>query len=174
MCRRIRRSVHWIVGVRKHERHASLRLLIHLPLNRPRSPEIIDSPRIALSLRDGLKSHHDFLLFARRNRKDSRTQETIPHPFEQRRIALPADDLLIDLPRTVGAHCLAGDHLAIDREFQILERRALRQRKHEIRFAYPASAIDEHLGDLVAKHVIHKIDAHVTALSYYTSDAADE
>ena len=114
-----------------------------------------------------MKAHHYFLLFARRDWKDSRAQKAVPHPLEQGRITLPADNLFIDLSCTIGAHCLAGYHLAVDRELQILECGALGQRKHEIRFTHSAASIDERLRDFIAQHAVGKVDAHVAALSYY-------
>src|SRR5207237_5246184 len=113
-----------------------------------------------------LKADDDFRFFARSNWEDSRAEQAIPHPLEQRWIALAPYDLLIDLTRPVSAHGLAREQLAIDRELEILERGALWQREHEIRFANSASAIHERFGHFVAQHSIDEIDTYVAALTY--------
>src|SRR5439155_656406 len=53
-------------------------------------------------------------LYAGSDGENSGAQESVSHPFQQRRIALAADDVLIDLSRTIGAHRLAGDELAVN------------------------------------------------------------
>ena len=142
MRRRIGRSIHRIVRIGEHERGTTFRLLVDADLIRPQSAEIVDPQRITLARRNRLKAHHDFFLFTGCYGKDSRPQQPVSHPLQQGGIALPTNDLLIDLSRTICAHRFARDQLAVDRELEVLECGALRQRKHEVRFAYSASTID--------------------------------
>ena len=66
------------------------------------------------------------------------------------------------MPRaSTGVHRFAGDELAVDRQFEILKRRVRRERKEIIRLANPAAAIHKSLIDLVLKHVVGELDAHV-------------
>ena len=165
MSRRVSRSIHRIVRISEQERGTTFRLLVNADLIRPHPPEIIDPQRIALTRCNCLKAHHDSFLFTRRDRKNSCAQQPIPHPLEQGWITLAANDLLIDLSCPICAHCFARDQLTIDRELEILKRGALRQRKHEIRFAYSTAAIDVGLRDFITQHAIDEVDTHVAALS---------
>jgi hypothetical protein len=85
----------------------------------------------------------------------------VTHPFDERWIALAAHDLLVDLARLLGVHRLTGDHLAVDRQLEILERGALRHRKEIVRFSDGGAAIHEALVDLVPKHAVDQLDADV-------------
>ena len=53
------------------------------------------------------------------------------------------------------------DELAVDRKLQILKRGVVGQRKEIVGFAERRAAIDESLFDLVAKHAIGELHAHV-------------
>src|ERR1700694_5854766 len=157
-------SVHGLVGIHEHERRPSLELLTQLALSGPHSAEVVDSQRISFALGHSLKPHDHLFLLARRNRKDSRAEQSISHPFEKGGIALASNDLFVDLTRLVGIHCFTGDHLSIDGELEVLECGTLRQRKHEVRFTDSASTIYERLSDFVPQHAIDELDTHVAAL----------
>ena len=83
------------------------------------------------------------------------------HPFDERGIALPPDDVLVDAPRLAGVHRLARHELAVDRQFQVAERSVLRQRKHVVRLADRAAAIEEPFLHLVSEHTVSQLDAYV-------------
>src|SRR6185437_16581360 len=86
--------------------------------------EVIDAERIALARRHALEADDDPPLLARIERKDASAHEAVAHPLDERRIALGADDRLVDTARLVGVHRLAGDEAAVDRQFEILKGRA--------------------------------------------------
>ena len=112
--------------------------------------EVVDAKRVAFARRDTLEADDDSLFLAGIERKDPRAQQPVSHPFDERRIALRADDVLVDAARVAGVHRFARHELAVDREFQILKRGVGRQRKEVVRLADARAAIDEALFDLVA------------------------
>src|SRR5207302_2140856 len=132
-----------------------------------RAAEIVDAQRISLPLGDALEANDDLTLLARPQREDSRAKHAVSHPLHQRGIALASHDLFIYTARFGRVHRLAGDELSIDRELEVAERRALRQREHVVRFADHRAAIDEPLVDLVAKHAIAQLDPDVAPRAYH-------
>ena len=127
--------------------------------------EVVDAKRVAFTRRHALEAHDDALLFAGIEREDACTKQPVSHPFDERRIALRANDVLVDAARGVGVHRLAGHELAVDRELQVLKRGVVRQRKEIVGFADRAAAIDESLLDFVLEHAIGELDAHVAPCS---------
>ena len=132
-----------------------------------RPAEVIDPHGIAFPLGHHLIAHDDALLLARIDRKDPRAKQSVPHPLDERRIPLAPNDLFVDAPRVGRAHRLTGDELSVDRELEILERGALRQRKHVVRFADSSAIIDKALLDLVShdagRPIADELRAHVAA-----------
>src|SRR5205823_12565831 len=61
----------------------------------------------------------------------------------------------------------AGDELSVDRQLEILERRALRERKHIVRLADSSAVVDEALLDLVShdarRPIADELRAYVAA-----------
>ncbi len=111
--------------------------------------EVIDSQRISFAVGYSLKPHYHLFLLAWRDWKDSRAKQSISHPLEKGGITLTSDDLFVDLTGLVRIHRFAGDHLSIDGELEVLERGALRQRKHEVGFPNSVSTVCERLSDFV-------------------------
>ena len=97
--------------------------------------EVVDAQRVAFARRDALESNDDPLLLAGIERKDSRAQQPVAHPFDERGIALRAHDVLVDAARIAGVHRLAGHELAVDRQLEILKRGVAGQRKEVVRLA---------------------------------------
>src|SRR5687768_8783138 len=164
MRRRVRRSVNGVIWIRQQHRRSPFPALGSRKLRVSETAEIIHAQCVALARRDNLKAHYDFLLFARRDRKNSRAEQAVPHPLEQCGIALASHYFLIDAARTVGVHRLAGNHLAVDRELQVLERSAFWQGEHVVCFANAGTAIDKGFSYLVTQNAIDEIDADVAAL----------
>src|SRR3954470_7796019 len=157
MRRRICGAVGGFLRICQNERRSTFRALIRLPARTSITAEIIDPKRVAFPLRDCLETHHYLLLLSGRDWKNPRAEQSVSHPLQQRRISLPAYDFLVDLARSVGAHRFTGDHLAVDRELEILKSRALRQREHEVCLTDSTATVDVRLGDLVAKYPIDQL-----------------
>src|ERR1044071_3853040 len=87
----------------------------------------------------------------------------VTHPLDERGIALRSHDVLIDATRVAGIHRLPRYQLAVDRQFQILKRRAAGQRKQVVGLADHSAAIHESLFDLIPKHTIRELDADVAS-----------
>jgi hypothetical protein len=85
----------------------------------------------------------------------------VTHPFDERWVALPTDDLFVDLARLLRIHRLTSDHLAVDRQLEVLERSALRHRKEVIRLADRGAAIHEAFVDLVPQHAVDQLDTDI-------------
>src|SRR6476469_2919409 len=75
--------------------------------------EVVDAQRIAFARCNTLEADDDSLFLTGVERKDSRAQQPVSHPFDERGIALGADDVLIDAARFAGIHCFAGDELTV-------------------------------------------------------------
>ena len=111
---------------------------------------VIQPQGVALALGNRPEAHDHRLLLAGRDGEDARAQQALSHPLHECGITLTSHDLLVDRPRAVGAHGLARDHLAVNREREILERRTCRQRQQVVGLPHHIAAIHEVLGDLVA------------------------
>ncbi len=125
--------------------------------------EVIHPKRVPFSLRNRLKANQNLLLLAGRDRKDSRAQHPLPHPFDQRRVALPSDDLLVHAARFIGAVGLAGHELTVDLELQILEGGVLRKREDVVSLADGIAAVHEPLIDLISQHPIDETNVDIGA-----------
>src|SRR5262249_53894517 len=68
--------------------------------------------------------------------------------------------LLVHRPGALRGHRLAGDHLAVDREREILERRVLREREDVVGLADRPAAVDVRLRHLVTHDAPVEIRAH--------------
>ena len=115
---------------------------------------------LALALRDRPKAHDHRARLAGLDRKDPRAQHAELHPLDERGIALPADNLFIDAACLTGAERLAGDHLAIDLQREILECGTTREGQHVVGLADPRTVVGPALGHLVAQHAAVEHDAH--------------
>src|SRR3954471_3100438 len=62
---------------------------------RTRAAEVVDAQCVALTRRDGLEADDDAFRLARIDRKDARAEHAHAHPFDERRIPLATDDLLV-------------------------------------------------------------------------------
>jgi len=142
-------------GPRRPPTHAGARVHVHPPA-RP-----VHAQRIALALRHGLEPHDDAPLLAGLDGEDPRAQQPLPHPLHERGVPLAAHDLLVDAPRLLGPQRLAGDHLAVDGELEVLEGGAPGQREQVVGLADQTAAVDEALLDLVAEHAVDQLDAHL-------------
>jgi hypothetical protein len=100
-----------------------------------RSHGVTRPKRAAFPLGDGLEAHDDALLFAGLDGK--MRVRSMPRPCTRRaRVAVAPNDVLVDLPRALGRHGLAGHELAVDLELERLERGAGGHGEDVIRFAH--------------------------------------
>ena len=127
----------------------------------PAAALVVDANRIALTRRDHLEAQHHALLFAGIDREDPRAKEPVAHPLDQCGITLATHDLFVRRSRASGVHDLAAHELSVDRELQLLKRRARGERIHVVRLLHRRAAIAERFLHFVAQHVIGERRAHV-------------
>ena len=120
----------------------------------------IEAKGIAFAFGDRAEANDDTLLLARLDREDARAQEAVSHPFDERRIAELAHDFLVHAARTLGIHRLTGHHLAVDREHELFERRALWQRQQEVGLADRPAVIRVGLRHFVPHDATIEFGAH--------------
>ena len=126
--------------------------------SRAGSADVVDAERTSFSFGDGLEAHDDALLFAGPNGEDACPQHAASHVLDERRVAVPPNDVLVDAARLVRRHGLAGHELAVDLELEGLERGPRRHGEDVVRFADQTAAVPKGLGHLVAKYAICELD----------------
>ena len=91
---------------------------------------------------------------AGRHGKDARAEQARADPFQQRRVAILAHDLLVHPPGLLGVEQLGRIFLAVDQQRHLLDRAVVGQREDERHFHRPAAGVDERLRHLHLRHLI--------------------
>jgi hypothetical protein len=102
-------------------------------------------------------------LFAGIQRKDSRAEQAVAHPLDERGIALRANDLFVDATGIRGVHRFARHELAVDRKQQILKCGVGGERKEIVCLADARAEVYKSLIDFVVQYMIDQLDVYVAA-----------
>ena len=110
---------------------------------------------VAVALAELGVPHRDLAVGAGRDREDAGAIEPAAHVFEQGRVALGPDDLLVDPPGLVLGQEPAGQLAAVDQQHEVLDGPLFRQREEELGLDQERAGVveglrDLDLGDLVA------------------------
>ena len=117
-------------------------------------------------------AQRDLALGSRRHGKDARLEQPGAHPFQQRRIAVLADDLFVHPPGFFGVQQLGRILLAVDQQRQLIDRPVVRQRKDERHFHRPAARVHERLGHLHLGHLISQFHIHFQLFDFVAARLA--
>ena len=109
---------------------------------------------VAVALAELGVPHRHLAVGPGRDREDAGAIEPAAHVFEQRRVALGADDLLVDPPGLVLVQQPAGQLAAVDQEDEVLDRPVFGQREEELRLDLERAGVVKRLRDLDLGHLV--------------------